>query len=419
MTGEAPAATYLGLVKHVPAIRWLWLGAAVSNFGDAVQGVALIWLVTRTSSPGLNIAIVAICLYLPTVIVGPVAGTVADRLSRRHLLIAADVSRIVTASVVPFAFTHIGLWPVYAVTVAHSAVGALFGAAQTAALPDVSGQESLVRANSLLYATNYSMGVVGAALGGLLAAATPLPVPFLVNGGTFAFSAAMMLVIRAAAMRTPSRPGSSTYLADLHAGARYARRHPPVRLYMLIGAIATVGFAPAPIALPVFATHELAAGSIGYGLLVSIGGTGYAVGSALTGRKVRPSQAANAMAAGYLAMGLATLALAAAPDLPVALLLVGLRTAFNAVLIVTGVSILQRMLPSEIRGRVFTLTNSVHELPRPFILPFAGILVDEVGARPVFAAMGTVIVVAGIIALRYREVLREAEPDVEVEEQHA
>jgi MFS family permease len=413
MTDTAPADTYLGLLKSLPAVRRLWIGGAISTFGDAVQGVALIWLATQTPSPGLSVAIVATALYLPGVVIGPVAGTIADRLDRRLLLLTADVLRVLTAALVPLAFTYVGLWLVAAVTLVHASVTALFNAAQMAALPDMTGTHSLVRANGLLSSTNYAMFVVGPAVGGFLVAGTPLPVPFLLNAVTFAFSAVMVVLIPATAMAAPGREEHVTFLADLRGGIRYARERRPILLFMLIGVVATVGFAPAPVALPTFASEELAAGSVGFGLLASIGSVGYAVGAAVTGRVVKPTQAATAMAAGFFAMGVATVALAGAPSLLVALALVALRTAFNGVTLVAGVSMQQRMAPSALRGRVVTLTNSVHELPRPFILPFAGLVVDAVGTRPVFAAMGVVIVLAGLIAMGARETLRRSVDEVE------
>ncbi|MFG2107732.1 MFS transporter [Micromonospora chersina] len=411
MTSTAPV-TYVGLLRSLPALRRLWAGGAISTFGDAVQGVALIWLATRTSSPGLSVSIIATALYLPAVVIGPFAGTIADRLDRRCLLLTADVLRVATACLVPLAFTHAGLWLVVAITLVHSALTALFNAAQTAALPDLTGPGSLVRANGLLSSTNYAMQVVGPAVGGFLVAGTPTAVPFLLNAATFAFSAGAVLLIPAAALAGPARDGHVTFLADLRTGVRYARHRPPIVLYMLIGIVATLGFSPAPVVLPAFAT-ELDVGSVGFGLLSSLGGLGYAVGSVLVGMLVKPERAATAMAVGFLAMGAATLALAVAPGLALAAVLVALRSGCNAVTLVTGISMLQRIVPSALRGRIMTLTNSVQELPRPFILPFAGVVVDTAGARWVFAAMGFFIMLSGVIAVAARGTLQSAQ-DAEV-----
>jgi hypothetical protein len=407
MTSTAPV-TYVGLLRSLPALRRLWVGGAISTFGDALQGVALIWLATRTSSPGLSVSIVTTALYLPAVVIGPFAGTIADRLDRRRLLVTADLLRVATAGLVPLAFLHAGLWLVVAITLVHSALTALFTAAQTAAVPDLTGPGSLVRANGLLSSTNYAMQVVGPAVAGVLVATTPTAVPFLLNAATFVFSAGTVLLIPAAALAAPARDEHVTFLADLRTGVRYARHRPPIVLYMLIGIVATVGFAPAPVALPNFAT-ELDVGSVGFGLLSSIGSLGYAVGSVLVGMLVKPARAATAMAAGFLAMGAATLALAVAPGLALAAVLVALRSGCNAVTLITGLSMLQRMVPSALRGRIITLTNSVQELPRPFLLPVAGVVVDATGARPVFAAMGVFIMLSGVIATGARRTLQSAQ----------
>jgi DHA3 family macrolide efflux protein-like MFS transporter len=411
MTQAQAPDSYLGLLRATPPFRWLWLGTGVSTFGDAVQGVALIWLATQAPSPGLTVAVIATSLYLPQIVLGPFAGAIADRFNRRHLMVGADAARVATALAVPFAATFVGIWSVAGVTLVHAALGTLFYAGRNAALPEVTGTESLVRANGLLSSTNTAVAVAGAAIGGGLVAVTPLAAPFALNAATFAASGLLVLFIPATLMASPARAGKSTYLGDVRSGLSYARGQPPVLVYMLIGAVATIGFAPAPAVIPVFATQELGVDSVGLGLINGVSAIGYTLGAALIGRWARPRNAATAMAIGYLAMGGATLLLAVAPNLAFVLVLILLRTGFNAISVVTGMSILQAMLPNEVRGRVYTLTGSVHEVPRPLILPTAGFMIDAIGARVVFAGMAVFIVGSGLVGLRWRRLLTPAEPE--------
>lgn len=406
---EAPPVPYSRLVRERAGFRWLWCGGAVSALGDAIHLVALIWLATQTSAPGLNVAVVATSLYLPGVVLGPFAGAIADRFDRRRLLILADLSRIVTALAIPLAYSRSTIWVVAAASLVHTSVEALFNAARNAALPQVTGPDAVMAGNGLLSTTATAMSVAGAALSGLLLSTGEVVVPFAVNAATFAISATFVALLPRAPMAAPPRPAGITYLRSIRHGMRYAWVHPPVMVYMLIGAIATVGFAAAPVALPALLTDELGVGSVGFGLAQAVSAVGYTIGAVWTGRWITSGTGPLAMACGYLAVGLATLGLACTRLLWLALVLIAVRTAANAVSVVTGSSILQAMLPNDVRGRVCTLTGSVHEVPRLAILPVAGVVVDSWGARVVFVAMSLFICTAGIVAWSRRQMLA---PDV-------
>jgi MFS family permease len=401
--------TYTGLVLRRPDFRWLWLGSGGSRFGDAVHGVALVWLATHTASPGLAVGLIAFALYTPPIVVGPFAGALADRFDRRRLLIGADLLRVTTAAVVPLAFVTVGLPAVIAATLAHSLISTLFNAAYNAALPEVAGRDRVVAANGLMQTTGYLTSIAGAGIGGVLVAFTPLALPFLVNAVTFAWSAAMVWLVTPRLLAVGAGARRSSYVASLGEGLGYARRQPAVLLYMLIGVVATIGFSPAPVAVVGLANQTLHAGSQGYGLLQAASSLGYAAGAALAGRLISRQHAAGAMAAGYLAMAAGTVALALSGSLWVATPVMLLRSACNSVLMVTGVSIVQLKVENEYRGRVFTLIGSAQELPRPFILPLAGAFMDVVGVSVTLLLMSVFIALAGLIAVAARPALRPVE----------
>lgn len=403
--------TYTGLVRGHPDLRRLWLGSGVSQFGDAVQGIAVLWLATRGSAIGVPLGLVSLALFAPPVIVGPFAGVLADRLHRRRILIGSDLLRVVTAAALPLAYVTFGLPAVDIVIVIHSTLSTLFGAAYNAALPEVAGSDRVVTANGLMQVTGYLAGVAGAGAGGVLVATTPMALPFIVNAATFAWSARMSSLVTPRLLATGAEGERTSYLASLRAGLVYVRSERPVFLYAVIGLVATFGFAPAPVTIVALVKLALHADSVGYGLVQVAIILGFAAGAGLAGRLVTRSNAVPVMAAGYLGMAAGTAIFGQSTSIWLATLIMLVRGACNGVLLVAGVSIIQLLVPNEYRGRVFTLVESAQELPRLAILPLAGVLIDSIGIRTIFTLMSIFIGLAGVIALIAAPALRAGAAD--------
>lgn len=182
-------------------------------------------------------------------------------------------------------------------------------------------------------------------------------------------------------------------------GFAYTRSQQAVSLLIAIGVLATLGFAPAIVALVVLASEELAVGSFGYATLQALIVVGLAGGAALAARLPPERRKTDLMILGYLGMGAATVGLGLASSFWFAAAVVTLRGGFNSLLSVPSRTLLQQLVPDEYRGRVFAVTTTLQEIPRVLIVPLAGVLIELVGVRLVYVAMGLIIVVtAGFIA---------------------
>lgn len=397
---------YRTLLREVPAFRWLWASRALSAVGDAAQFVALFWLASRAEDSAVWVGLIGFVVFVPATLIGPLAGAVVDRVNRRTLLLVADGVRAGLVALIPAAFLLFGLPAVFVLVVVDSLLDGLRSAAYFAAIPDVVGEAYLVPTNGLNATTTYAADVVGAALGGLLIALGNLLTPFWINAVTFLISGLLLLgIARERFHPTGEAQVAAGYVLSLTDGFRYARERKPVLLFILVGIIATVGFAPAPVALALLADEALDVGSTGYGVLQGFVAIGLAAGAVLAGHVARGRPQATVMALGYGAMGLATLLLGLAPTLSSAAVLVVLRSACNSLATVPGTSLLQTLVPSAYRGRVFALMRAAQDVPRAIILPLSGWLADLAGVRAVYAGMALAILAAGVVAYCLRGVL--------------
>ncbi|MET0645228.1 MAG: MFS transporter [Pyrinomonadaceae bacterium] len=200
--------TYRELLSGNADFRRLWAGQVVSEVGDWLNNIAVLALVIQlagAASVGLAVATYALARHLPLFIFGPVAGVVVDRVSRRRVMIAADVARALLALGFLLANGAGSLALIYVVGASLFSVSAFFNAAKRASIPNlVGGTEELLAANSLSASTTAATIAVGSALGGVIATALGRDTVFVLNALTFLASAEM---IRRISVATGGRGG--------------------------------------------------------------------------------------------------------------------------------------------------------------------------------------------------------------------
>ena len=179
-------------VLAISSFRRLWIGQAVSYFGDMMNttGLAImLFLVTR--SPSL-VALGLIAKAVPTILLGLVAGPLVDRLNRQRVMVLADVSRAVLTVTIPFWALH-WLPGVFIAVFLVATAGTFFNPAKQAIIPNLVPEGLLVQANSLVQSSERTMELLGYALAGVIAAVISWIPLFLIDAATYMFSAAALL----------------------------------------------------------------------------------------------------------------------------------------------------------------------------------------------------------------------------------
>src|SRR5215831_10018048 len=192
-----PTARAYRDVLAIPGARALIGASAASEIGNWLYNAALlVYVYSATRSAGW-VSAATICRLVPYVLLGPFGGAVADRYSRRTVLLAGDALRMLLMAAI--AATVAGAGPValvIALTAVASAVGCAERPAAMALLPRLVGEVRLGPANALLH-TVQDLGVlIGPAIGAILLTAAPAWIAFLANGATFAVSALLISTMR-------------------------------------------------------------------------------------------------------------------------------------------------------------------------------------------------------------------------------
>jgi MFS family permease len=278
--------------------RLLWIGQTVSQIGDAAFVVALGWraftLTGKASSLGIVLAVEALGL-IATLLIG---GVLADRYSRRLLLIGSDLARaiLIAGLAVVDAAGHLQFGVLIAFVALHGLASGLFQPAFGGILPLLVEESTLGPANALIGVSRQAAFVVGPALSGLIYGAAGSSAIFAVDAASFAISAAVLAPARPRVFEPEATKG---LWRELTTGFEYV-----VQVHWLWRTIATftlvlmTGFAAMQVLLPKLVEQEWNGGVGAYGLLFTLQGVGMVIGSVVL------AQAAPGRRRGVLIYGL-------------------------------------------------------------------------------------------------------------------
>ena len=410
----------LGLLGREPSFRSLFLATLGSGLGTWLALVALqIDVLRRTHSP-IWMSALLIADILPMLLVGLVAAPLVDRLSRRSLMIGADLVRFGVFCALPFAPNATTIVALAAVI--GTATG-FFRPAVYAGLPNLVADEDLPRANSLLQMIDNSTWAIGSLAGGALVAARGPDLAYWINAVTFLVSAALLAQIPQRLLQQ-AKAESRGHWRDLADGLILVRRSRALLTVLVAWNIGMVANAFVNVGEPFLATDSFSAGSFGLGLMMGSAGAGLAVGAYLAGSWVEERGLANVYGVSLGLMGLGVAGAAASPNVWVAAGCVIVSGAGNGAAIVCNALLVQRGAPDRLRGRAFTVMMSSNVTFLAVGMLVAGRLTDAVGPRWVWAGAAILSTVAASVGFMLARGISEtpaqaAEPPVQALEPEA
>jgi predicted outer membrane lipoprotein len=370
----------------------LWTGTAVSLVGDGVYTLAIAWQVYLISNTPTALAMVGLAWSLPQVLLMLGSGALADRVDRRRLMIIGDLIRLVAISTVGvLSIAGTLTIPVLVGLVAVYGVGqAIFGPAFSAIVPSIVPSDLLVEANSLgQFVRPIAMTLVGPVIGGLLVATVGPGWAFIADGATFAFSALMILLMRVRRMERDPEAAEASIWVEVKEGIRYVRQRTWIWA-ALAGAFVSLlcVWGPWETLVPYVVKNDLHGSAKDLGLVFGAGGVGSVLAAVVMGQVGLPRKALTLL---YLAWALGMLMTAGFGVIDT--VWQGMLVAFVSegsitVLVVVWVTVLQRLVPSELLGRVSSLDWMISLGGVPLSFAIVGPLAAAIGARATLIAAG-------------------------------
>lgn len=389
------------LIRTHRDFRLLWLAQVVSQLGDKVYALTLSWWVLElTVSPrfpegdpsrlGYMLAIGA----LAATCFGPWLGVLADKFPHRFLMMAADLARAGLCAFLAY-LAYVGkgsLLLLYLVVFAISLFNLLFNPATHAILGSLVEEAEMHEALSLQQITHDTCNVLGAAAGGALVAAVGVRMGLIANAASFAFSALLIFFI--AGREAPSAPVEQS--PEEEGGLAFLKRHPTILGMLGVFCLANIFLVPLFVLIPAISKIVLKGTPATLGLLEGA----LALGSILTTAVVLKASFDKRwpfLTGSIVLNGLVLVAMGATTSLPVLALLLAVIGGCLAMVNVHFMTMLQILTPSHLKGRVFSLMETIATGAFPVGFFLAGLATDFMSLPNILCVCGGGVILAGLL----------------------
>ncbi|NQV05491.1 MFS transporter [bacterium] len=391
--------SYLQLLRDNRQFRRLYIAQLISFGGDWFLLVPLMGLLYDLTGSEVATAAVLVAQSLPTVFASPVAGVIADRLSRKAIMIIADLARATIVLGLLFVDNLASPALAFGLLALISVGSSFFFPASNGALPNLVEPEDLPTATVLLGAAWGTMAAVGAALGGVFAAAINRDAAFAIDSVSFLVSAVLIARVTGRFRAEETGDGASmSILSSIGEAVSYARAHPQVAALLT----SKSGFALVAGAIslfPLVSIEVFGAGDAGTGLLFGARGLGALIGPLMVKRLFGHSDRLLISSIGYAVAlwGVGYILFSTAPGLGLAALAVFAAHLGGGVEWSISTYGLQRLVPDDVRGRIFSFDYAAFTLTMSASFVAAGLLAGTIGIQSVIALSGGLGVAAGLI----------------------
>lgn len=371
------------LLRAQSSFRSLWSARAISFFGDMLTRTALLLHVEEVRGTGTAVGVLLLAFALPRLL-GPIAGTLADRMDQRRLMMATDLGQMVVVGSVAW---FLPSFPVLVGLVAVSAtLSTLFLPAGRAAIPELVADDEIGMANALV-GTGVNIGLaLGPGVAGVLFGSIGVRGTLVADVVTFALSLALL-------RRLPSLTPDSTepvtgFWVDVREGLAAIGSNPVARA-TTVGLLLLVSFLALDNVASLFLARDvLQSGPEGFGFLEGAWGAGMLAGSLATVSATARIRSGSLLVLGAIISGMAVLAASVSPTIGLAVAAFAIGGLGNGFENVATDTLIQSHVPRRVRGRVFGVAYSGALAGDSLASFIGGPLLDATSARAVLAISG-------------------------------
>jgi len=411
--------SYARLLQGNRNFRRLWMAQIVSEVGDWFYTLSIYTLLLQLTGHAGSVALALVLQVIPQTLVGPMAGVVNDRLKRKHVMIAADLVRCVVVLAMLLVRSRAMVWLIYPLLLAETTMAAFFEPARSSVIPNIAAEGEVLVANTLSSATWSVNLLIGASVGGVVAAFFGRDTVFVLNALSFLTSAlligGMHFAEPHADSAAPLRPRDLVDFSPVVEGIRYIRNHPTLfpAVFAKAGEL-MVG--PSWVIFTVMGAREFAvhgrgidaAGGAMLGMSILLGGRGLGalVGPLVAARWAGASDRRLRLGIlfGYLTIAFGYGVLGASRTVWMAAVCAMLAHAGGSTVWVFSTTLLQLHTEDRFRGRVFAADLGLGSLTFAVTAYLAGVFLDAgISARTVATSTGLLMLIpAAILAWALR-----------------
>ena len=398
-----------------PRFWSIWIGQALSLIGSSLTQFVLLWWITSTTNSASALAIAGVMALLPQALLGPLGGTLADRLPRRTIMIVADsiTALCMIVLVLLFSSNTVQIWHIYTLMFIRSSMQAFQSPAAAASTANLIPTSWLPRVAGLNQSLQGIMTIAAAPLGALALAWLPLQGALMIDVVTAILGITPLLLLSVPQPKETQNKTSSVW-ADFREGVRFvARVRGLLTLYAILGLV-VLTLMPTFSLTPLLVKQHFGGGVNQVALMEGLSGVGMIVGGVLI--SIFPGKRPILILMLSFAVSCGTVALTA---------LAGSNAFWLAIVwwVVSGftfstgnapmMSVLQTVVPNHMQGRVLSLMTTIMGLAGPVGLAIAAPLGEAFGVRSVFIGGGILSALVCLLALLSRDMWKLEKATIE------
>jgi MFS family permease len=413
---RAPSAPLIDRLRAGPLgqrdFRFLFLGRTTSFIGSAFANVALAFAVLELTGSKADLGFVLAARSLPQVLFLLVGGIWADRLRRNRVMVASNIASGASQGAIAILLLsgHAQIWQLIVLAAVNGLSAAFFFPAAVGIVPQTVPQRMLQSANSYLSLGSNASFIGGAALGGLIVAATSPGVGVAVDAGSFFLAAVFLALIR---LPATLRMEASNFLAELAVGWReFTSRAWLWAIVLQFGFVNAIQLGTEGVLGPAIAKEHLG-GAAAWGLILTAESIGLILGGLILLR-LRPRRMLLAATLGYLLTVPFLLGLAGPVPLVALVVFAALAGIGNETFGILWETTFQQEIPEEKYSRVSSYDALGSFVLIPLGVAIAGPMADLIGTRATLMAAAAISVTATLAVLLVRDVRtierRESQP---------
>jgi MFS family permease len=411
---------YFRLTRENRNFRKLWFAQIISEIGDWFYTIAIFSLLLELTGRAESVALGLVLWVLPQTFIGPIAGAVNDRISRRKVMIIADLARVVIVGSMLLVRSPRMAWLIYPLIFLETLMAGFFEPARSAVIPNITPERDVIVANTLA-STTWSFNLaIGSLIGGVVAAALGREAVFIINALSFVGSAAFISRMKFDEPHITHQRLTLREVFDyslMLEGFRYIGHD--VRMLAMVCLRGGTGILGAAwVLFPVFGQRVLPMPNlgqrdyalVGMSILLTARGIGSLIGPLIASQwaGIDQPRLRRGVLAGFVIAGVGYVLLGLSPTIWIAALVVLLAHAGNSVVWVFSTTLLQLNSDDRFRGRIFAADFGIAMAVIAISASLAGRAIDHgVSPRVVASAVGAAMVVPTLLWASAQRLWRE------------
>jgi MFS transporter, DHA3 family, macrolide efflux protein len=380
----------------------IWLGQALSLTGSALTQFVLVWWITETTGSSNALAVAGIAALLPQALLGPLGGTLADRLPRRLIMLVADsITALCTVFLVLlFATNSAQLWHIYTLMFIRSSMQAFHFPAFSASTPNLVPVNWIPKIAGFNQTLGGIMNIAAPPLGAFALAWLPIQGALMIDVVTAVLGIAPLLFYAIPQPKETQNKTSSLW-NDFKEGLHFVVRDQGLLSMYLLIALVVLLVMPAISLIPLLVTKHFSGGPNELALMRGFSGVGIIAGGLLVvvlprQRAVMTTFLAYALSCGAIALT----ALAPGNALWLAVIWFTLCGLSLSVGNAKAFAILLTVVPNHVQGRALSLLNTIKGFSAPLGLLLAGPIGEAVGVRAIYLWGGALCALVCLLGLQ-------------------